>query len=71
MENKTQGIDVAFKIRHVPEFCKGYLLQDKSDSSLKLISEVDVQGIAPGQYAVIYTPDKRICLGSALITMNL
>ena len=27
-----------------------------------------VQGIAPGQFAVIYDPAARICLGSGVIT---
>ena len=31
-------------------------------------SESDVQGIAPGQYAVVYTPDTALCLGSGMIS---
>ncbi len=62
------GIDrVAFKTRHTPEFLAG-TLQRHDDGSLTLLSDSDVQGIAPGQFAVIYTPDRRLCLGSGLIT---
>jgi tRNA-specific 2-thiouridylase len=32
-------------------------------------SDTDVQGIAPGQYAIIYTPDKKLCLGSGMISL--
>ena len=31
-------------------------------------SEQKVQGIAPGQFAVIYDKDKHICYGSGIIT---
>ena len=75
-EDGSNEIDVAFKIRHVPEFHTGKLskIKDFEDSNvnskeLLLMSEQDVQGIAPGQYAIIYSPDKKICLGSALITL--
>ena len=33
-----------------------------------LDSSERIQGIAPGQFGVIYTPDRRICLGSGIIT---
>lgn len=61
-------LKVSFKIRHVPEFNTGILVKEESNGLLRLSSDQDVQGIAPGQYAIIYTPDSKICLGSALIT---
>lgn len=64
--NETE-IKVAFKIRHVPEFHTGLLERDLTTGNLWLYSDQDVQGIAPGQYAIIYTPDEKLCLGSALI----
>ena len=64
------NLEVAFKIRHVPEFNTGTLVLKEDESSLKLYSNEKVQGIAPGQFVIFYTPDKKICLGSALITHN-
>jgi tRNA-specific 2-thiouridylase len=59
-------VDVTFKTRHSPEFYHGHL--SLSDGSLVLESDSDVQGIAPGQFAIVYTPDRGICLGSAMIS---
>lgn len=69
-ENNKDELTVSFKIRHVPEFHTGILMKTISNNSygLYLKSEDDIQGIAPGQYAIIYSPDTKICLGSALIT---
>lgn len=63
-------ISVAFKIRHVPEFLTGKLHINKDKTEMILFSDKDVQGIAPGQYAIIYDTECRICFGSALITIN-
>ena len=63
-------IEISFKIRHVPEFMTGRLYHDVLNNSLKLVSDQDIQGIAPGQYAIFYSKDMKICLGSALITMK-
>lgn len=66
-EDKILDIKIAFKIRHVPEFSSGNLMLNPETGTLKLISEENIQGIAPGQYAIFYTPDHKQCLGSALI----
>ncbi|MDD6227576.1 MAG: tRNA 2-thiouridine(34) synthase MnmA [Bacteroidales bacterium] len=58
--------EVAFKTRHTPEFHHGSLTR-KEDGSLQLLSDSDIQGIAPGQFAIIYSPDHRICYGSGMI----
>ena len=68
--NGETSIPLAFKIRHVPEFLTGTLEKNEQDDSMILTSDSDVQGIAPGQYAIFYTPDMKICLGSALITLK-
>ena len=60
------GEDITFKIRHTPEFTRGKLYRRENGYIIK--SESKIQGIAPGQYGVIYTPDRRICLGSGAIT---
>ncbi|MDE5882289.1 MAG: tRNA 2-thiouridine(34) synthase MnmA, partial [Muribaculaceae bacterium] len=64
----SDKIEITFKTRHSPEFLTGHLI--KGSDGLKIQSDVDVQGIAPGQFAVIYTPDHNLCLGSAMITVN-
>ena len=38
------------------------------DGSYLLESEQKVQGIAPGQFAVVYDPSGSICYGSGIIT---
>ncbi|MCH5227468.1 MAG: tRNA 2-thiouridine(34) synthase MnmA [Muribaculaceae bacterium] len=77
LQDKNKKLKIAFKIRHVPDFNIGTLSyemnegENKNDDSISLVleSEQDVQGIAPGQFAVFYTLDKKTCLGSALITL--
>lgn len=59
---------VAFKTRHSPEFLSGKIMR-KENGGYEVVSDTDVQGIAPGQYAIIYTPDRRICLGSGMISV--
>lgn len=58
---------VAFKTRHSPEFHQGRL-ERHDDGLLTIRSEQDIQGIAPGQFAIIYSPDCRLCFGSGLIS---
>lgn len=62
-------IAVSFKTRHTPEFSDG-TLERGSDGNHTLHSATDIQGIAPGQYAIIYTPDRKICLGSGMIAYH-
>lgn len=59
---------VTFKNRHTPQFTAGTLVPCEAEGEYILESDEDVQGIAPGQYAVIYTLDHRVCLGSGMIT---
>lgn len=58
--------EIAFKTRHTPEFHMGRLKRN-DDGTHTIVSEDPIQGIAPGQFAIIYTPDKALCLGSGLI----
>lgn len=60
------ALRVAFKTRHTPEFMDGTLR--KEADGILLESDTDVQGIAPGQYLIIYTPDRKLCLGSGMIS---
>lgn len=62
-------LEVAFKTRHSPEFLHGKM-EKLSHGGFRVISDVDVQGIAPGQFVTIYSPDCRLCLGSGMITIK-
>lgn len=59
--------EVTFKNRHMPDFIPGHVTR-LGDGSYVLESERPVQGIAPGQFAVIYDPASQICYGSGIIT---
>lgn len=63
-----EGIDVTFKIRHTPEFTTGKLF--KTPQGYQVISEEKLQGIAPGQFGVIYDKDSHICIGSGEIAVS-
>lgn len=65
--NPVEGNEakIAFKIRHTPDFTSGVLCRDGEGWVIN--SEKDIQGVAPGQFATIYSPDCRLCLGSAMI----
>jgi len=61
----TDAKDITFKIRHTPEFTKGLLTRKGNIYTIE--SEKDIQGIAAGQFAVIYDKDKKLCYGSGAI----
>lgn len=60
-------VEITFKNRHTPEFTKARLKRLNQDEYV-ISSERRVQGIAPGQFAVIYDSDSNICYGSGVIT---
>lgn len=62
---KGEEVDVTFKIRHTPEFMKGRLIQE--GETYRIISADNLQGIAPGQFGVVYDEASRICIGSGEI----
>ena len=66
-EGKEQK--VAFKIRHTPEFLTGRLTL-LPDGSCHLQSDTPLQGVAPGQFGVIYSSDCSLCIGSGEIVLN-
>ena len=57
--------EVTFKIRHTPEFTHGYLR--RSGGLYILSSDEKIQGIASGQFAVIYDTERHLCYGSGVI----
>lgn len=58
---------VSFKTRHTPEFLDG-TVKMSPEGDLILESDSDIQGIAPGQFLILYTPDRKLCLGSGMIS---
>jgi len=57
--------EIAFKIRHTPEFTFGTVR--RIGDIYRIESEDKIQGIAAGQFSVIYDRDCRICIGSGMI----
>ena len=68
----TDCTDVAirFKNRHMPEFLEGRLTRLNDRGGYRIESSRPVQGIAPGQFAVIYDRDAHRCLGSGIISTS-
>lgn len=60
--------EITFKNRHTPHFAKGHLTHIEGNQWL-IESDEDIQGIAPGQFAVIYDKDSHLCYGSGVITL--
>jgi tRNA-specific 2-thiouridylase len=61
------NVEISFKNRHMPNFLPAHLTRIASGEYV-ISSENKVQGIAPGQFAVIYDKDSKICYGSGIIT---
>lgn len=62
-----EAIRISFKTRHTPEFTDGFIRRSEN-GGVVIEADSDVQGIAPGQFAIIYSPDRRLCLGSGMIS---
>ena len=62
-----RGVEITFKNRHTPEFTPAHLTR-LDDGEYVIESAEKIQGIAPGQFAVIYDPTRALCLGSGIIT---
>ncbi len=67
-EGKSGSFDITFKNRHTPRFMPARLTP-LDDGRWHIESRDDVQGIAPGQFAVIYDSDAHLCYGSGIITL--
>ncbi len=61
----TDEKEIAFKIRHTPEFTFGKLR--KIGDIYRIESDDKIQGIAAGQFGVVYDKDCKLCLGSGII----
>lgn len=60
--------DILFKIRHTEPPIAGTLCR-QTDGRFLIRSSQEIQGIAPGQFGVLYTQDGTICAGSGEITI--
>ena len=58
--------DITYKIRHTPDFTKGKLIQE-GEKQFHILSSEKLQGIAPGQFGVIYDEETKVCVGSGEI----
>ena len=67
-QGSNDAHEITFKNRHTPHFAKGHLLHIEGNQWL-INSDEDIQGIAPGQFAVIYDRDQHLCYGSGVITL--
>lgn len=56
---------IKFKVRHTDTFQNGILVP--TDKGFVVRSEQRIQGIAPGQFGVIYDKDAHLCIGSGEI----
>lgn len=66
---ECDNVAITFKNRHTPEFMPATLSRvHGTEHEYVISSAVKVQGIAPGQFGVIYNPEKTVCLGSGVIT---
>lgn len=59
-------VKVSFKIRHSPDFQTGRLTLERN-GDCRLTSDTKLQGIASGQFGVIYDHAHRLCIGSGEI----
>jgi tRNA-specific 2-thiouridylase len=57
--------DITFKIRHTPDFTPGRIR--RIGELYRIESDENIQGVAPGQFGVVYDKEKHLCLGSGMI----
>ena len=60
--------EISFKIRHTPDFTKGILT--RFGDIYRIESKEKIQGIASGQFGVVYDMKQKLCLGSGMIIEN-
>ena len=66
-EGVNGPVDIMFKNRHTPHIMRGKFTRT-GERQWVIESEEDVQGIAPGQFAVVYDAQGQLCYGSGIIT---
>ena len=63
----ARSVEITFKNRHTPAFTPARISQG-SEKEFIIESSEKIQGIAPGQFGVIYDSKSEICYGSGIIT---
>lgn len=66
--NAFPAEEVTFKIRHTPEFHRGWL-EARGDGTYMMHSREPIHGVAPGQFCVVYDELHHRCFGSGEITI--
>ena len=64
--DNIKTMEISFKIRHTPKFLLGKL-SVCDDGTWLVESDTSIQGIAPGQFGVIYVREHHLCLASGEI----
>lgn len=59
----SPSLSVTVKIRHTPDFCPA-VITPLPDGRLEVRTERPLQGVAPGQFCVIYDQQRHRCFGS-------
>lgn len=67
-QSGNEEMRIAFKTRHTPEFTSGTIMK-LPYGAYRIDSEKEIQGISPGQFAIIYSADRELCYGSGMITI--
>jgi tRNA-specific 2-thiouridylase len=62
---KGKQVNCLFKIRHTPDFTEGTL--EKIGDIYRIRAAEKQQGIAAGQFGVVYDTERKICIGSGEI----
>jgi len=65
---ESEEMRVRFKIRHTPEYHPA-LLEKTAKGCYTVHSEKPIQGVAPGQFCVVYDESHHRCYGSGEITL--
>lgn len=63
--NEGEEPEILFKIRHTEPLAHGRIRMVQGDAFVH--ADHAVQGVAPGQFGVIYTADGKLCIGSGEI----
>jgi tRNA-specific 2-thiouridylase len=63
----AKSVEITFKNRHAPNFTPARITR-LDEREYVVESAEKVQGIAPGQFGVIYDKDSKLCYGSGIIT---
>ena len=67
--SRTDSQPIRFKVRHTETWHPG-LLTPLGGNDYQIVSDDPIQGIAPGQFGVIYDQEAHLCIGSGEIRVG-